>query len=158
MSKTGLQALLTPKDSVLSTDQGDEKMKVIENYRKALENSDESLLKEVFAPQVRVEIPAGASFNHPVNTASYIMSQVAKTAPGIKCTLTADAGNNWYFLGFEGQIEGEKLQAVDQVHLNKDGKIDQLTIYMRPIPAAQKFAEVIIQRLQPNEVGSSTTQ
>jgi hypothetical protein len=149
MSKTGLQALLTPKDSVLSTDQGDEKMKVIENYRKALENSDESLLKEVFAPQVRVEIPAGASFNHPVNTASYIMSQVAKTAPGIKCTLTADAGNNWYFLGFEGQIEGEKLQAVDQVHLNKDGKIDQLIIYMRPIPAAQKFAEVIIQRLQP---------
>ncbi len=158
MSKTGLQALLTPKDSVFSTDQGDEKMKVIENYKRALENSDESLLKEVFAPEVRVEIPAGASFNHPVNTASYIMSQVAKTAPGIKCTLTADAGNNWYFLGFEGQIEGEKLQAVDQVHLNKDGKIDQLTIYMRPIPAAQKFAEVIIQRLQPNEVGSSTTQ
>ena len=158
MSKTGLQALLTPKDSVFSTDQGDEKMKVIENYKRALENSDESLLKEVFAPEVRVEIPAGASFNHPVNTASYIMSQVAKTAPGIKCTLTADAGNNWYFLGFEGQIEGEKLQAVDQVHLNKDGKIDQLTIYMRPIPAAQKFAEVIIQRLQPNEIGSSTTQ
>ena len=77
------------------------------------------------------------------------MSQVAKTAPGIKCTLTADAGNNWYFLGFEGQIEGQKLQAVDQVHLNKDGKIDQLIIYMRPISAAQKFAEVIIQRLQP---------
>ena len=124
-------------------------MKLIENYKRAIENSDENLLKEVFAPQVRVEIPAGASFNHPVNTASYIMSQVAKTAPGIECTLTADAGNNWYFLGFEGQIEGEKLQAVDQVHLNKDGKIDQLIIYMRPIPAAQKFAEAIIQRLQP---------
>jgi len=77
------------------------------------------------------------------------MSQVAKTAPGITCTLTADAGNNWYFLGFEGQIEGQKLQAVDQVHLNKDGKIDQLIIYMRPIPVAQKFAEVIMQRLQP---------
>ena len=124
-------------------------MKVIENYKRAIENSDENLLKEVFAPQVRVEIPAGASLNHPVNTASYIMSQVAKTAPGIKCILTADTGNNWYFLGFEGQIEGEKLQAVDQVHLNKDGKIDQLIIYMRPIPVAQKFAEVIMQRLQP---------
>ena len=149
MSKTGLQALLTPKDSVLSTDQGDEKMKVIENYRKALENSDESLLKEVFAPQVRIEIPDGAGLNQQVNTASYIMSQVAKTAPGIKCILTADAGDNWYFLGFEGQVEGQQLQAVDQVHLNNDGKVDQLIIYMRPIPAAQKFGEVIIQRLQP---------
>ena len=44
-------------------------MKVIENYKRAIENSDENLLKEVFAPQVRVEIPAGATLNHPVNTA-----------------------------------------------------------------------------------------
>ena len=38
-------------------------MKVIENYKTALENSDESLFKEVFAPQVRIEIPAGASLD-----------------------------------------------------------------------------------------------
>jgi hypothetical protein len=126
-------------------------MKVIETYKTALENSDAGLLKEVFAPQVRIEIPAGASLDHPVDIASFIMSQVAKTAPGIKCILTADAGNDWYFLGFEGQIEGQKLQAVDQVHLNKDGKIDHLIIYMRPIPAAQRFAEVILQRLQPTK-------
>src|SRR5712692_3232045 len=124
-------------------------MRVIESYKRAIENSDENSLKEVFAPQVRIEIPAGASLDQPANTASYLMSQVAKTAPGIKCILTADAGNDWYFLGFEGQIEGQKLQAVDQVHLNKVGRIDQLIIYMRPIPAAQKFAEVIMQRLQP---------
>jgi hypothetical protein len=126
-------------------------MKVIENYKRAIENSDETLLNEVFAPQVRIEVPAGASLDHPGKTASYIMSQVARTAPGIKSILTADAGNNWYFLGFEGQIDGQKLQAVDQVHLNKDGKIDQLVIYMRPIPAAQQFTEVISQRLQPTK-------
>src|ERR1700732_4256411 len=131
------------------TDQGGEKMKVIENYEKATENSDESLLKEVFAPQVGIEIPAGASDHHPVNTASYILRQVAKTAPGIKRVLSADAGNNGYFLGFEGQLEGPKLQAIDQVHLNIDGNIDQLIIYMRPIPVAQKFAELISRRLQP---------
>ena len=124
-------------------------MKIIENYKRAIENSNEYLLKEVFAPQVRIEIPAGASLDQPVDIASHIMRQVAKTAPGIKCTLTAEAGNNWYFLGFEGQIEGQKLQAVDQVHLNKDGKIDHLIIYMRPISVAQKFSEVIAQRLQP---------
>ena len=124
-------------------------MKVIENYERAIENSDETLLKEVFAPQVRVESPAGPSTNHPVNTASFVFSQVAKTAPGIEAVLTADAGNDWYLLGFEGHLEGQKLQAVDQVHLNGDGKIDQLIIYMRPIPVAQKFAEAINQRLQP---------
>jgi hypothetical protein len=124
-------------------------MKVIEKYTTALENSDADLLNEVFAPQVRIEIPAGASLTHPADTASHIMSQVAKTAPGIKSTRTADAGNNWYFLGFEGEVEGRKFQAVDQVHLDSEGKIDHLIIYMRPIPAAQTFAEVIAQRLQP---------
>jgi len=124
-------------------------MKVIEDYKRAIETSDEHLLKEVFAPRVRVEIPAGPSVDHPVNTAAHILSQVAQTAPGIKCTLTADAGNNWHFLGFEGQIEGQKLQAVDQVHLSKDGTIDHLIIYMRPIPVAQRFGDFITQRLQP---------
>ena len=34
-------------------------MKIIENYGRAIENSDENLFNEVFAPQVRVEIPVG---------------------------------------------------------------------------------------------------
>jgi len=124
-------------------------MKVIENYGRAIETSDENLFKELFAPQVRLEIPTGPSADHPANTVSHILSQVTKTAPGIKCTLTADAGNNWHLFVFEGALEGEKLQAIDQVHLNKDGKIDHIIIYMRPTPVAQKFAEAISQRLQP---------
>jgi len=124
-------------------------MKVIENYKRAVENSDENLLKQVFAPRVRVEVPAGPNADYPVNTAAFILSQVAKTAPGIKCIFTADAGNDWHLLGFEGQLEGEKLQAIVQVHFNNDGRIDQIIIYMRPIPVAQRFAEVIMRRLQP---------
>jgi len=100
-------------------------MKVIEQYQRAVENSDELLLTEVLAPQVRLETPAGPSANHPADTVAYILSQVAKTAPGIRSILAAAAGNDWHFLGFEGQIEGQQLQAIDQVHVNSDGKIDQ---------------------------------
>src|SRR5882762_7613633 len=124
-------------------------MPVIDNYKRAIENGDENLLKEVFAPQVRFEGPSGKISNNPVDMASHIMSQVAKVLPGIKNVLSGDAGNHWYLLGFEGQIAGEKLQVIDQVHLDKDGRIDHLIIYMRPIPAAQKFSEAIGQRLQP---------
>src|SRR5258705_10549078 len=118
-------------------------MKVIENYKKAVENSDENLLKEDFAPQVRVEVPSGPSVDHPANTAAFILSQVAKTASGIKCIFTADAGNDWHLLGFEGQLEGEKPRAIDQVHFNNDGRFDQLLIYLLPIPVAQRFTEAI---------------
>ena len=124
-------------------------MKVIENYGRAIETSDEYLFKQVFAPLVRVEIPAGAIFDQPANAAAFQLSQVAKTAPGIRCTLTADDGNNWHVLVFEGELEGQKLQAIDQVHLDKDAKIDHIIIYMRPTPVAQKFAVAISQRLQP---------
>jgi hypothetical protein len=124
-------------------------MQVIENYKRALESSDEQGLRDVFAPQVRIEVPAGASLTPSVGQAAHIMSQVARTAPGIRCSVTADAGGNWYFLGFDGELEGEKLQAIDHVHLNGHGQIDHLIIYMRPIPVAQKFANAIGQRLQP---------
>jgi hypothetical protein len=148
----GLNHTLLGKTVIeFATDQRGKKMKVIENYGRAIESSDENLFKELFAPQVRLEIPAGTSGDHPPNTVSHILSQVGKTAPGIKCTLMADAANNWHLLVFEGQLEGQKLQAIDQVHLNKDGKIDHIIIYMRPIPVAQRFAEAIMQRLQPTK-------
>jgi hypothetical protein len=129
-------------------------MKVVDNYKKAIETGDEALLKEVFAPQVHFDNPSGESSLKPVATAAHIMSQVAKVVPGIKNILTADAGSNSYFLAFEGEIEGQKLQAVDQLHLDQHGRIDQLTIYMRPIPAAQRFREAIRQRLQPGTASS----
>jgi hypothetical protein len=129
-------------------------MKVVDNYKKAIENGDEALLKEVFAPQVRFDTPSGESSLRPADAASHTMSQVAKVVPGIKNTLTADAGSNSYLLGFEGEIEGDKLQVVDQLHLDEDGMIDHLTVYMRPIPTALKFRDAMRKRLQPATVSS----
>ena len=123
-------------------------MKVVDIYKKAIENGDEALLKEAFAPQVRFDTPSGESSVRPADTASHVMSQVAKVVPGIKNILTADAGSDSYLLAFEGEIAGQKLQVVDQVHLDEHGRIDHLTIYMRPIAAAQKFREAMGQRLQ----------
>jgi hypothetical protein len=124
-------------------------MKVIDDYKKAIANGDETLLKEVFAPQVRFDTPSGESSLRTADTASHTMSQVSKVVPGIENILTADAGGNYYLLAFEGEIDDEKLQVVDQLHLDDAGKIDHLTIYMRPISGAQKFREAILQRLQP---------
>jgi len=124
-------------------------LKTIENYRSAIEAADEHLLNEVLAPQVLIEFPDGGSDTLPPGKASFMLSQVATIASGVKYGLTADAGNNWYFLGFECRIEGQKLQGIDHLHLDRDGKIDQLVAYMRPIPVVQRFEELIGQRLQP---------
>jgi hypothetical protein len=53
------------------TDQEGKKMKVIDNYEKGVENSDESLLKEVFASQVRIEIPTGTTNNYSEHSILY---------------------------------------------------------------------------------------
>ena len=139
---------LTMKEAFLHLTK-EEKMKVFDDYNRAIETSDEDLLKKVFAPQVRLDVPAGATLNEPRDTAAHIMGQVGKVIARLKNALTADAGNDWYLLTFEGQLDGESLQSVDQVHLDKQGQIDHLTLYMRPIAAAQKFSELIGKRLQP---------
>lgn len=99
-------------------------MKVVDNYKKAIENGDEALLKKVFAPQVRFDPPSGERSLHPVDAASHIMSQVAKVVPGIKNMFAADAGSNSYLLAFEAEIEGQELQVVDQLHLDQNGRVD----------------------------------
>src|ERR1700694_4908408 len=95
-------------------------MKVVDNYKKAIENGDEALLKQVFAPQVRFDPPSGETSLRSVDAASHVMSQVAKVVPGIKNVLTADAGSNSYLLTFEAEIEGQKLQVVDHLHLDQN--------------------------------------
>jgi hypothetical protein len=129
-------------------------MNGVDNYKRAIECGDEALLREVFAPQVRFDPPSGESSLHPADVASHIMGQIAKVVPGIRNILTADAGSSSYLLSFEAEIQGEKLQVVDQLHLDGDGKIDHLTIYMRPISAAQKFRDAIRQRLRPATASS----
>ena len=56
-------------------------MKVIENYRRAIENSDANLFKEVFAPQISVEIPAGAIFDQPADAAAYQLARWPRRLP-----------------------------------------------------------------------------
>ena len=123
-------------------------MKIIDDYKRAIETADDHLLNEVLASHVLIEFPAGAGESLAASEASYMLSQVATTASGVKYALTADAGSNWYFLGFECRIEDQKLQGIDQVHLDKDGKIDHLIAYMRPIPVVQRFEELIGKRLR----------
>src|ERR1700736_3969591 len=123
-------------------------MKIVDNYKKAIEKGGEALMKGVFAAQVRFDPPSGEGSLHPVDAASHIMSQVVKVVPGIKNILTANAGSNSYLLAYEGEIEGHKLQVVDQLHPDQNGRIDHLPIYMRPIPAAERFGGAIRQRLQ----------
>jgi hypothetical protein len=53
------------------------------------------------------------------------------------------------FSALKCRIENQKLQGIDQLHINKDGKIDQLIAYMRPIPVVQRFEELIGQSLRP---------
>src|SRR4029077_1836551 len=105
-------------------------MKTIDHYKSAIENSDETLLNEVLAPHVLIKFPAGAGNSLPASKASYMLSQVGSTASGVKYRLQADAGSNWYFLGFDCRIEDERLQGIDQVHLNEESKIDQLIAFM----------------------------
>jgi hypothetical protein len=59
-------------------------MKIVDNYKKAIENGDEALLKEVFAPQVRFDTPSGESSLRPVDTASQCHESGGQSGPRSK--------------------------------------------------------------------------
>ncbi|WP_278266072.1 nuclear transport factor 2 family protein [Nocardia sp. AG03] len=43
-------------------------------------------------------------------------------------------------LVFEATVDGKQLSGCDFVHLNEDGKIDELTVMVRPLSAATALA------------------
>jgi hypothetical protein len=54
---------------------------------------------------------------------------------GLRYTDEACIGNTG-FLAWDARIGGQRIEGVDQVRLGPDGKIRELTVFFRPLPAA----------------------
>jgi len=129
----------------LRIDQGGEKMKVIEDYRRALRVSDEYYLNRVLllmsVSRYRLE-----QFRSAGERSSLSVESGGEDGSWNKCTLKAAAEQLTYWsLKRAGgtEVSGDRSGATQPRR-----QIDHIIIYMRPIPVALKFAVAIMQRLQ----------
>ncbi|WP_371483057.1 nuclear transport factor 2 family protein [Kitasatospora sp. NBC_00315] len=55
----------------------------------------------------------------------------------------ADPGGRDHALVFTATVAGRQVQGCDFLHLDEDGRIDEFTVMVRPLSAAQALAEAM---------------
>jgi len=55
----------------------------------------------------------------------------------------ADRDGRDHALVFTATVDGRQIQGCDFLHLNEDGRIDEFTVMVRPLSAAQALAEAM---------------
>jgi hypothetical protein len=101
---------------------------------------------ELLAPDVVFHSPI---FVHPVIGRAF-GARVLATAHGIFGTPTYRlrlSNGHDTFLQFDGEIDGQTLQAAAVIRDDPDGLISELTVLMRPLPVVRRFGEEAMARL-----------
>lgn len=111
-------------------------------FREAIDNRDHAAVEALLADDVR--------FNSPVAFTPYIGRHV--TAAILRAVIRV-MGEGFHYVGeyasadgrdhalrFDTTIDGKSLSGCDFIHLDDDGKIDELTVMVRPLNAAQALA------------------
>jgi hypothetical protein len=62
-------------------------------------------------------------------------------------------GASDHALVFKARVGERELHGCDLLHVGKDGLIEQFTVMIRPLSAAQAFAEAIKAELEPGVAG-----
>jgi ketosteroid isomerase-like protein len=113
-------------------------------YRKPVESDDMDAVAALLADDVVFTSPvafkpyAGRAITAAILRA---VTQVFEDFTYVREMASPDGRD--HALVFTATVAGRKLQGCDFLHVDEDGKIDDLTVMVRPLSAAQALAEAM---------------
>ncbi|WP_137991478.1 nuclear transport factor 2 family protein [Streptomyces vilmorinianum] len=113
-------------------------------FRKAVENRDEAAVTALLAENVVFTSPVAFKpyAGKPITAA--ILRGVLRVFEDF--TYVREIGNpdgRDHALVFTATVNGKRIQGCDFLHFDEEGKIDDLTVMVRPLSAAQALAEAM---------------
>lgn len=103
--------------------------------RTAAENADGSAVAEILAPDVIFHTPLTSRIRFEgSDEVTALHRDIFAVIKGLSTTEPLTRGDTGVFT-FSGHVRGLKLDAMNQVRVNEQGKIVELTIFARPLPA-----------------------
>src|SRR5690606_17611911 len=108
-------------------------------FRAAVEARDEAAIEALLADDVVFTSPVAFQPYpcKPITAAS--LRAVTRVFEDCRYVREIADGSD-HALVFEATVDGKQLSGCDFVHLNEDGKIDELTVMVRPLSAATALA------------------
>ncbi|WP_405851589.1 nuclear transport factor 2 family protein [Streptomyces sp. NBC_00090] len=113
-------------------------------FRKAVENRDPGALEALLADDVVFTSPvAFKPYPGKAMTAAILRGVMRVCEDFTYVREIANPDGRDHALVFTATVDGKRLQGCDFLHLDEEGKIDDLTVMVRPLSAAQALAEAM---------------
>jgi len=116
-------------------------------FRRAAEAKDLDLLSEALREDVVLHSPILFRGFEGREIVSQVLTHVAATLEDLTYTDELVAGNT-VCLRFKAQVGDRELEGIDFLELDDDGRVAELTVFMRPLSAITAFNEQMKARLE----------
>jgi SnoaL-like domain len=116
-------------------------------FRVAAEAKDVGRLSEVLSEDVTLHSPILFRGFEGREIVSQVITHVAATLEDLTYTDELAEGNT-VCLRFKAKVGDRELEGIDFLELDDDGKIAELTVFMRPLSAINAFNEQMKARLE----------
>jgi ketosteroid isomerase-like protein len=123
-------------------------------YRRALEERDIEAFIETLHHDVEFWTPA---FERPVRGRENVLALFGKLGTVFEDPVFTDemAGDGSHVVVFRLGVKGRPIEGCDYLELDADGRVAELTVFMRPFSALTAFNERMSERLAAAPPGAS---
>lgn len=115
-------------------------------FRVAAESKDLDLLKETLRGDVVLHSPILFRGFEGRDAAIYILRHVVEVFEGFRYVGEAEE-DGLLFLRFKADVGDKQLEGIDVLELDEQGKVRELTVFIRPLSALTAFNERMKARL-----------
>ncbi|HEX4670278.1 MAG TPA: nuclear transport factor 2 family protein [Solirubrobacterales bacterium] len=116
-------------------------------FRVAAESKDVQLMTETLREDVVLHSPILFRGFEGREIVSQVLTHVAATLEGLTY-VDELAGENSVCLRFKAKVGDRELEGIDFLELDDDGKVAELTVFMRPLSALTRFNDQMKARLE----------
>ena len=115
-------------------------------FRVAAEAKDVELMTETLREDVVLHSPIVFSGFEGREIVGQVLTHVAATLEDLTYTDEL-VGENSVCLRFKANVGDRELEGIDFLELDEDGRVAELTVFMRPLSALTRFNEQMAERL-----------
>lgn len=119
-------------------------------FRRAAESKDLDLLAATLCEDVVLHSPVLFRGFEGRDTVIAVITHVAATLENFSYTDELAEGDT-VVLRFKATVGDRELEGIDFLELDDDGRVRELTVFMRPFSALTAFNEQMVSRLQASE-------
>jgi hypothetical protein len=123
-----------------------------DRFRAAAESKDFSAIDELFAEDVVFRSPVVYKPYEGREAVAMLLGAVAQVFEDFRYTDQVETGDA-AALAFSARVGDRELDGIDFLHFASDGRVDGMTVYVRPMSGVNALAEAMQKKLE--EVSAS---